>query len=128
MMATDVTGLVIDAIWKIALAGIGTLFATSNFPAAPSYSTPSRLTTISTTPGVSPRLTASSICFERAALPASENPCTLVRSLVLRASSAADGRCAGSAVEMTATTAAIFSSLIAARVYTQKGSHERRES
>ena len=36
MMATDVTGLVIDAIWKIALAGIGTFFATSNFPATPS--------------------------------------------------------------------------------------------
>ena len=80
MMATEVTGFVIDAIWKIALVGIGTFLATSNLPALPRGSVPSRLTTISTTPGVSPRLTASAICFERAALPASENPWTFVRS------------------------------------------------
>ena len=36
MIATDVTGLVIDAITKMAFVGIGMFFATSNFPAAPS--------------------------------------------------------------------------------------------
>ncbi len=38
MMATEVTGFVIDAIWKIALVGIGTFLATSNLPALPRYS------------------------------------------------------------------------------------------
>ena len=36
MMATEVTGLVIDAMLKMALAGIGTFLPTSSLPAAPS--------------------------------------------------------------------------------------------
>src|SRR5690348_16145346 len=74
MMATDVTGLVIEAMLKIAFVGIAMLCATSSLPAAPSKSTASGLTTSATTPGASPRATAWLNWRESAALPASKNP------------------------------------------------------
>ena len=67
MMATEVTGLVIEAMLKIEFAGI---------PAAPSKITPSRLTTSALTPIVSPRATESFSWAFNAALPASEIPRT----------------------------------------------------
>src|SRR5690349_6285975 len=67
MIATDVTGLVIDAMLKMALVGK---------PAEPSNSTPLRSTTISATAGASPFATASFICAVSAALATAENPAT----------------------------------------------------
>src|ERR1051325_409783 len=67
MIATDVTGLVIDAMLKMALVGR---------PAEPSNSTPLRSTTISAMAGASPLATASFICAVSAVLAAAERPAT----------------------------------------------------
>ncbi len=67
------TGFVIDAMLKIASAGIGTFAAVSSLPAVPEYSSPSRSTTRPTTPGVSPRATAAFICAVIADFATSDN-------------------------------------------------------
>ena len=58
MIATEVIGLVIEAMLKMASTDMGTLRSASSLPAAPSYSTPSRSTTSAVTPAVSSRATA----------------------------------------------------------------------
>ena len=69
MMATDVTGLVIDAMLKIVSFAIGVLLIVRLFPKASWYRTPSFPTTTTTTPGTSPRSVTVLRKVERAAAP-----------------------------------------------------------
>src|SRR6201988_2659294 len=80
MMATHVTGLVHNAIAQNASMDLAQLWSPSHLPTSPSKSTLSVSTISATTPGVSPRLTASLNCLDSAALPASESPCDPARS------------------------------------------------
>ena len=68
-MATDVTAFVIDAMLKIVSFAIGVLRSVLLLPNASWYSTPSSLTTVTTTPGTSPRAVASVRNFDSAAVP-----------------------------------------------------------
>ena len=60
MIAAEVTGLVIDAILKMASSCRAALAPTSRLPAARSNTTPSALVTSTTTAGTSPFRTVSS--------------------------------------------------------------------
>ena len=85
-MATEVTGLVMDAIEKMAFTGIAISCAASSLPAAPSRARRSRPTMRATTPGASPRLTALLSWRDSAALSESENPFSSVSSARLERS------------------------------------------
>src|SRR5690348_6601198 len=69
MTATEVIGLVIDAMLKMSLVDIGTLRARSSVPNASSYTTRSRVVTSATTPGTSPWAIASRRYEEMSAAP-----------------------------------------------------------